>query len=196
MTATASHLDIFPTRLWSFDLPELAPRQAAWTQAVQALRAQSPEPAGRSNRQGWNSEATLFSRPEFAPLHQACAAAFRDVFKAMQADAKFKRFRLEAWANVHDQGGYNTVHVHPGAQLSGSFYLTLPEGSGAIVFRDPRPGAAMSVIRGAVPNSTSDVKIMPKAGTLLVFPSWLEHGVEAHAGEAPRISIAINAVAG
>jgi hypothetical protein len=29
-----------------------------------------------------------------------------------------------------------------------------------------------------------------------VFPNWLEHEVEAHGGTTPRVSIAMNAIAG
>ena len=34
--------------------------------------------------------------------------------------------------------------------------------------------------------------IQPRTGTMLVFPSWLSHGVRPYRGNATRISIAIN----
>jgi ectoine hydroxylase-related dioxygenase (phytanoyl-CoA dioxygenase family) len=34
--------------------------------------------------------------------------------------------------------------------------------------------------------------IVPEAGTLIIFPSWLEHGVNQNLGNADRISIAFN----
>jgi hypothetical protein len=35
-------------------------------------------------------------------------------------------------------------------------------------------------------------RISPRAGTLVVFPSWLSHGVCPYRGTGERISIAIN----
>ncbi len=34
--------------------------------------------------------------------------------------------------------------------------------------------------------------IVPEAGTLVIFPSWLEHGVNQNLSDADRISIAFN----
>ena len=34
--------------------------------------------------------------------------------------------------------------------------------------------------------------IVPEAGTLVIFPSWLEHGVNQNLGNADRVSIAFN----
>lgn len=34
--------------------------------------------------------------------------------------------------------------------------------------------------------------IRPKTGSMLMFPSWLSHGVRPYKGAATRISIAIN----
>ena len=52
---------LFPTRIWQSRLDSLKARYPAWIEAVEAMRAAQPVPAGRSNRQGWNSaEKTLF----------------------------------------------------------------------------------------------------------------------------------------
>ena len=78
--------------------------------------------------------------------------------------------------------------------MSGTFYLTVPEGSGELVFRDPRLGVVLSPFHGDnAPNSANDVKLIPKVGMLAIFPNWLEHRVEPHQGEIPRVSIAMNA---
>lgn len=95
---------------------------------------------------------------------------------------------------MNDKGGFNTLHSHPGALMSGTFYLTVPEGSGELVFRDPRLGVVLSPFHGDnAPNSANDVKLIPKVGMLAIFPNWLEHRVEPHQGEIPRVSIAMNA---
>ena len=39
------------------------------------------------------------------------------------------------------------------------------------------------------------VKIAPTPGKLVLFPSWLMHGVKPHRGPRERISIAVNVLA-
>ena len=64
--------DLFPTRIWQVHLSSTAAQMRAWMNEVLALRAASPKPAGRTNRQGWNSEdMRVLERPVFAPLRQS-----------------------------------------------------------------------------------------------------------------------------
>ena len=103
-------------------------------------------------------------------------------------------FDLQSWVNLHDRGGFNFLHVHEGCLLSGSFYLKVPPGSGRFVFRDPRPGVVHGYVKGAVPNGYSDIRLAPEPGLLVLFPGWMEHFVEPHENDEPRIAIAFNAV--
>lgn len=193
MDVSVSHLDVFPTRIWSFDLAELAPQFPRWRDAVDRMRAASPVSAGRSNRMGWNSDKTVFQQPEFASLSAAVQLAFTYALRQVTLAGDFP-IQLEAWINMHERGGYNAAHVHQGALLSASFYLTVPEGSGSLVFRDPRPGAALSPFRGEGANNSRVVSVKPYPGLLVVFPNWLEHEVAPHEADEPRVSIAVNAM--
>lgn len=184
--------DLFPTRIWQARLPSLRGHLDEWIAEVLRMRAASPKPAGRTNRQGWNSEdMTVLERPAFAALkqsiHAACVAALREMGQQDVA------FYLQSWINLHDRGGFNFAHVHEGSLLSGSFYLQVPPGSGKFVFRDPRPGVVHGYLKGAVPNGYSDIHLTPEFGLLVLFPCWMEHYVEPHNSEEPRIVIAFNA---
>jgi uncharacterized protein (TIGR02466 family) len=184
--------DIFPTRIWQARLDALQPHFAQWTRWVLELRAASPAPAGRTNRSGWNSqEMAVLEQPVWAPLrqvvHSACATALGEMGRSAQG------FQLQSWVNLHDRGGFNFLHMHEGSLLSGSFYLKVPAGSGALTFRDPRPGVLHGVIKGSVPNGHADIHLTPSTGLLVLFPCWLEHYVEPHEGDEPRICIAFNA---
>lgn len=184
--------DIFPTRIWQTHLEPLRPRFEEWVGWVNAMRAARPNAAGRTNRGGWNSDdMAVLEQPALAPLHQqihqSCAQALGEMG---QSD---RRFTLQSWINVHDRGGFNFLHLHEGSLLSGSFYLKVPPGSGALVFRDPRPGVIHGLIKGGLPNGHADIQLQPSTGLLVLFPCWLEHYVEPHEDDAPRICIAFNA---
>jgi uncharacterized protein (TIGR02466 family) len=191
-TPSLQSYDLFPTRIWQARLEALQPHFAEWTSAVLALRAASPAPAGRTNRGGWNSkEMALLEQPIWAPLRQAirfaCAAALAEM------GGRDQPFELQSWVNLHDRGGFNFLHMHEASFLSGSFYLKVPAGSGALCFRDPRPGVIQGVVKGSVPNGHADVHLKPSTGLLVLFPCWMEHYVEPHDSDEPRICIAFNA---
>jgi uncharacterized protein (TIGR02466 family) len=191
-TPALQSFDLFPTRIWQTRLDSLQPRFAEWTSWVLALRAASPARAGRTNRGGWNSkEMDILERPVWAPLRQiiqaASAAALGEMGCAGQA------FQLQSWVNLHDRGGFNFLHMHEASLLSGSFYLKVPEGSGPLCFRDPRAGVLHGNVKGPVPNGHADVKLKPSSGLLVLFPCWMEHYVEPHESDEPRICIAFNA---
>jgi uncharacterized protein (TIGR02466 family) len=185
--------DLFPTRIWQAQLQTLAPLRERWINLVLAMRATNPEPAGRTVRQGWNSkDMAVLERPDFAPLKQAvraaCAAALGEMGMGTAA------FALQSWINLHDRGGFNFLHMHEASLLSGGFYLKVPSGSGQFVFRDPRPGVILGSVKGGGPNGHADVHLTPSAGLLVLFPCWMEHYVEPHDGDEPRITIAFNAL--
>ena len=193
MNITIQHIDLFPTRIWLFDLSGLSEHYPIWQSALDQLRRENPTAAGRSNRNGWNSDKIIAANPLFASLVKAANQAF--IHALLQTDPNVNySFKLELWANIHDQGGYNMFHVHQNVLLSGCFYLTVPEGAGGIIFRDPRPGVVLSPYSGQGINANKNITITPKPGLLVVFPNWLEHAVADHEGIMPRVSIAMNAL--
>jgi uncharacterized protein (TIGR02466 family) len=113
-------------------------------------------------------------------------------------------WRWNIWANINRCGHGNELHSHPGSFWSGVYYVDDggafddPSSGGEIEFLDPRaPGAAMYAphLAFAFPGGLSVGKketVRPKAGRLVMFPSWLLHQVRPYSGNAQRISIAFN----
>lgn len=184
---------LFPTTIWSLDLQGLSHLFAQWSDQLIAQRALEADARGRSNRLGWSGPKTLFDDPSFALLQARCREAFAHALQEMGVPPGL-RFGLEAWANIHDRCGHNQPHIHREVMLSGCFYLRTPPGSGALVFNDPRPGPLHSTAWGSGMNRWERRAVRPHAGLLLIFPAWLEHAVEPHEGDVPRLSIAVNAV--
>ena len=113
-------------------------------------------------------------------------------------------WRLNAWANVNRLGQGNEFHTHPGAFWSATYYVrdggagADPSLGGEFEIQDPRGvGPAMLApdlaIRtpGGQSIGASEV-VRPVAGNLVMFPSWLSHGVRPYSGKDTRISIALN----
>lgn len=99
------------------------------------------------------------------------------------------------WVNVMARGAAHSMHLHPLSVVSGTFYVTLPRGSSAIKFEDPRLDRFM-----AQPPRRQNSKLQPfvtlepREGEVVLFESWLRHEVpriESHV-KANRISVSFN----
>jgi uncharacterized protein (TIGR02466 family) len=106
------------------------------------------------------------------------------------------RPRLDSlWVNLLKGGGHHSAHIHPHSILSGTLYVEVAAGSGAIRFEDPRlPMMMAAPVRTAnAPESLRPfVDILPKAGQLLLWESWLRHEVRPGTGRGERLSISFN----
>ena len=107
-----------------------------------------------------------------------------------------RKLRLDSlWINVMNKGAVHAAHIHPHSVVSGTYYLAVPPHAGAIRFEDPRLAMLMAAPpRKATAREANQnfVTIAPKPGMLLLWESWLRHGVEPNRAKAPRISISFN----
>lgn len=96
----------------------------------------------------------------------------------------------EAWAVVYRGWGYHMMHSHHDSAWSGVYYVhtgKMAEGTGLIEFLDPRPAA-----NARQPNRPPLHRLTPSAGTIIGFPSWLQHWVTPYEGDSDRVCVAFN----
>lgn len=99
------------------------------------------------------------------------------------------------WVNLLMGGGHHSAHIHPHSILSGTLYIEVPQGSGAIRFEDPRLPMMMAapLRREDAPEELrSFVDVIPEPGLLLLWESWLRHEVRQGTGKGERLSISFN----
>ncbi len=189
----------FASPIFTFEVPGAEALNEALMRDIEAYRRQA-EGMNRSNQHGWHSPTDFFRRPEASfqalarQINSAVAMATRQV--SPKLDLGKRLYKMQGWINVNPPGAYNTPHAHPDHEWSGSYYVKVPETppgsrSGQIEFLDPRNGVPqMEGLNSAyfVPK----VRKAPKAGTMLVFPSYLRHWVYPNEQDEIRISIAFN----
>jgi uncharacterized protein (TIGR02466 family) len=132
----------------------------------------------------------------FAELEKHIARHVAAFARKSEFDLGGRKLKLDSlWINVMQKGAIHAPHIHPHSAISGTYYVTVPAGSGAIRFEDPR----LAMLMAAPPRKKSTslenrsfVDMTPKAGTLLLWESWLRHGVERHASKSPRVSVSFN----
>ena len=87
------------------------------------------------------------------------------------------------WATRLDPGAHHPVHNHPNSWLSGVYYPTNFDGEqGNLMFYDPRPAATVFKANTSIVSNiqtSNTFSIIPKKGRLVIFPSWLWHGVSS-----------------
>ena len=185
-------IPMFPTLLWKIAIkPELRDVIDAGVLAMlQSMRRDLPrlEP-GR----GWQSEQALHEREELRDLVACIGNATRSILRFLKIG--HEAFEITGcWATVLATGAPHKAHSHPNNYLSGVYYIRTPPGADTINFHDPRNQAG--VIRPPVveltAENTDQVVVRVANGTLLLFPSYLEHSVDANPSNEERISISFN----
>jgi uncharacterized protein (TIGR02466 family) len=92
------------------------------------------------------------------------------------------------WVNLIKAGGQHSGHIHPHSIISGTLYVEVPQGAGAIRFEDPR----LPLMMAAPQRSDTFVTVEPRPGLLLMWESWLRHEVLPGSGRGERLSISFN----
>lgn len=93
-----------------------------------------------------------------------------------------------SWFTLNQKNDYSHSHNHV-ADISGCYYFKTNGDDGNIFFRHPLNFLA---INRNYDSFAFLVKEKPQIGKLLLFPGWMEHGVERNTTESDRISLSFN----
>jgi uncharacterized protein (TIGR02466 family) len=184
--------NFWPTAFYYKDLPDcekfnqdLEKKILAWSQADAGLN--------KTNRNGWHSTTDMHTRPEFKELVEVL---YQMQFEIYQKECLAgEPFLGNMWANINYPGGSNAIHIHPNSLWSGAYYVAAEPTSGNIYFEDPRVVSLMSMPRRTTDQPVNERRIidsLPQAGRLIMFPSWVNHGVRENLSDKNRISISFN----
>lgn len=112
-----------------------------------------------------------------------------------QVHSSFDEYRCDnAWFNINKKNTLQEFHSHPNSIISCAYYIAAPEGSGDIVFEDPKEPDMFPLKNVKEGNHLCFNRVFYKVeeGMLLVFRSYLRHAVVPGKNKAPRISISAN----
>ena len=185
-------LSLFPTLVWKIQLrAEVHERiDASALGLLHALRQGLPVlQAGEA----WQSGHALHGREE---LHELCDCVSRAAASVLQF-LKIGEPAIEitgCWANLYAPGAAHRAHSHPNNYLSAVYYVRTWPGADSINFHDPRsqPGVIRPPVTELTSANTDQVVVRVGSGTLLVFPAYLQHSVDANAGSESRVSVSFN----
>ncbi|MDA9272244.1 TIGR02466 family protein [bacterium] len=104
------------------------------------------------------------------------------------------RMQLNAWAVVYPENGRQRAHFHPGAWLSGVYYVSVPKNNSD----DPQRGnlvlGVLELDDHSIDSPWGIKHIKPTAGAMVLFPSYFPHATIPTQSNEARICVAFNVV--
>jgi len=96
----------------------------------------------------------------------------------------------EMWTQEHHKHSLMEQHVHGfGSQMTGFYFLEVPDKSSQVIFHDPRAGKVQNNLMEAnlanITGASNAIHFMPKPGLLIFANSWLPHSFGRHAANKP-----------
>ncbi len=192
---------LFATRLYETHLDD----ERMFAELAHSIRslAKDDEAGRRWSREhhysGYTSYASLNDLPKRDPAFADLAKVLTRHAVTFAAECAFdvqRKPRLDSlWVNLLKSSGHHAGHIHPHSIISGTLYVEVPQGSGAIRFEDPRLPSMMAAParRRDAPEALQPfVTVDPRPGLLLLWESWLRHEVLAGSGRGERLSISFN----
>ncbi len=199
---------IFPTLCYRRTHPELEALNPALISLILNIeKAEEGRARNKSTKYSYHSQNDFFQRDHaaIAQLKKVILSDFSEYYNAFwhmetkEPVAEYQPFGvfLWGWSVVMREGSFNIPHVHPNANISGVYYVQTPSssmlqetgtGDGWLAMKDPRTAAPIQ----ALPGQTQHASVPPAPGSLIMFPSYIEHYVPPFRGEGERISIAFN----
>lgn len=148
---------------------------------------------------GYTSYASLndltIRDPAFDDLKRILDKQVRAFAEACHFDLGRKPKLDSLWVNVLKPGGTHSGHIHPHSIISGTCYILVPKGAGALKLEDPRLARMMAAPArraDAPPEFQPFIYAEPRPGTIFLWESWLTHEVVPSKAKTDRISISFN----
>ena len=190
-------IEAFATPIQLTEHPQSAAFHQRLTAGMKELAACTPSSDDfRAHRGGFYTDGDLFENPsdDVKVVMRLIQQGLEDYYEALGVKASVTQTGIQGWAALTTVGDYQTPHLHAGATISGVYYAhvpdTLEEPEGAIDFITPVDVQESTFLKGY---SKSYCRVVPKSGSLLIFPSYLRHFTHPIRSGGDRLAIVFNA---
>jgi uncharacterized protein (TIGR02466 family) len=135
---------------------------------------------------------SLVGDPALKELQEYIGATSWNVLDHMGYDLKnYELFWTEFWVQEFGDkgGGHHEGHIHYDSHISGFYFLKCSDKTSMPVFHDPRPAKLITQL--PLKNETEitlgahQIHYKPKPGTMMLFPSYMEHQYVVDDGVEP-----------
>lgn len=216
-TATAARLAgdaIYPelfdydrfVRLYDVEAPSgwssMAELNAALSEVLQARHPFIAHSFDQTLRNGSQTTRNLLNDPDpviqalleafRAPLEDYCSKLGADPGHPFSARNSGSARIAGAWSVQLHREGFHVNHFHAGGWISSAYYVSVPDEVEETTLR--YGWLKLGEPRLPVPGATPERVVQPRAGKLVLFPSYMWHGTIPIHGPVPRTAIAFDAL--
>ena len=195
----------FPTHIYAEPLQPTGLARLNDDLAEECARLREFDYAGRKWSEknypgGYTSYASMNELHRFSSTFEALerklARHVKTFARQLELDLRGRTITLsDCWVNIMPPTAAHSLHLHPLAFISGTYYVRTPAGCPGLKFEDPRLDRFMAAppkLPSAAEENRPHVTLPAEAGHLILFESWLRHEVAANRVTEERISISFN----
>jgi uncharacterized protein (TIGR02466 family) len=185
----------FSTPVWINEINNYENINTELENFIYQEKEKKPEGTKKSNVNGWHSDDFDLKNQNLNNFITQISKNIESTIKDMGWDLETQLVKITSmWAIINNKDAFNEKHHHGNSALSAAYYVKAEQNAGNIVFFDPRQANVFHhPISTKINNINAQVQsVTPKPGTLVLFPSYLEHKVNPNLSNKERIVISFN----
>ncbi len=185
----------FSTPVWIEQINNFESINSELKNYIYQEQEKNPDGVKKSNFNGWHSENFDLKNENLKNFINEVSINIGTAVNDMGWDLEAQIVKItNMWAIINKNRAFNEKHHHGNSALSAAYYVKAESNAGNIVFFDPRQA---NVFHHPTAKKANDLNgqiksITPKPGTLILFPSYLEHKVEENLSNKERIVVSFN----
>ena len=187
---------VFPVIIHRFQSLRFESLKNELIKSAYTEKENDPKGTKKSNLGGWQSDDISKSNNIIVGEVFGSIINYFDSNNILVKDSSLKVTNI--WVNINRKGNSNIKHNHPGADLSGVFWIKSPENCGMLNFQSPYTYNGCKTLLTMNPEIKNKfaawelIKYPPKEGDICIFPAFFEHWVEENQSDEDRISVSFN----
>ena len=185
----------FSTPVWIKQLNNFENINDELKSYIYQARKDNPEGVKKSNVNGWHSEGLDLKNQSLKNFITEISNNIGSAIKDMNWDLDSQIARItNMWAIINKERAFNERHHHGNSSLSAAYYVKAEKNAGDLIFFDPRQANVFHHPTSKEANSLNCQvqSVTPRSGTLVLFPSYLEHKVAENLSNEERIVVSFN----
>jgi len=185
----------FSTPIWISEINNCENINKELLSFIYKEKEKHPDGTKKSNVKGWHSKEFDLKAEGLKNFIDEISKSIGGAINDMGWDLETQLVKITSmWAIINKKDAFNEKHHHGNSALSAAYYVKAEKNAGNIVFFDPRQANVFHHPTSKEVNSINAQvqSVTPKPGTLVLFPSYLEHKVNPNLSNSERIVISFN----
>ena len=171
------------------------------TEIVNYFDSQPMNPSTQSGYGELSKNSYIIDHPICKPLSDWIMECFKE-FATNIMRYRYKELEFaQSWLTYKQPGQFHKAHSHPNTLLAGVFYYDVQPGDASIVFSKEAKSYNRSYFEPSVLDdyqehlfSQEEIYFTPQQNNLIIFPSYVMHGVPPNNTNRVRKALGINAL--